>query len=85
MDQWLSTYDGLVGFTTPFNECTSPFFIDDLGRELTYPKANTLLRKLLLRVPDFAEDQARLYSVGGVRSLGYNAAKGVDGLSLIHI
>ena len=83
--RWLSIYDGLMGFTTPFNECSSPFFIDDLGRELTYPKANTLLRKLLLRVSDFTEDQARLYSVGGVRSLGYNAAKGVDGDELARV
>lgn len=77
VDYWLQTYLDLCSFTSPSSE--EPLFLDDSGRVLTYARANFLLRELLQRVDGFTKEEAYKYALGGVRSLGYNAAKGVDG------
>ena len=78
VDRWLSIYDGLMQFSTPHDACNTPFFVDVDDRELIYPRANSLLRMLLVRM-GMAAPLALTYAMGGVRSLGYNATKGVDG------
>ena len=71
-------------FLTPHEACNTPLFVDVDGRELIYPRANSLLRKLLVRM-GMAAALTTTYAVGGVRSLGYNATKGVDGDQTAHV
>ena len=71
-------------FSTPHDACNTSFFVDVDGRELIYPRANSLLRELLVRM-GMSAVLAITYAMGGVRSLGYNATKGVDGVETVRV